>query len=208
MKIPVLNIDGVSISDFDFEFLIDPAKYKFEHIAYLVRKQQQAALRQGTHSTRTRGGVSGGGSKPYKQKGTGKARRGSNRTPLRVGGGVTFGPKPRDYAFPLNKKVVRLGYKLAVSAKSADLVVLEPASLEGPSTRSFINFIKNIRPSAKSVLLVGSGLDLEEAVFKSARNLVGVVCVESSWIPLEALVRSDLVVMTPNAIKELKGRLA
>ena len=119
MEVSVIDHAGNPIGQFDFGFdslrLSSYPPQRAAHVLYLIRTLQLSRLQQGTHKTKTRGEVSGGGKKPYKQKGTGNARMGSTRTPLRVGGGVVFGPVVRDHAISLNRKVVKLGYRLALT---------------------------------------------------------------------------------------------
>jgi large subunit ribosomal protein L4 len=206
MKIPVLNIDGKQTGEYELSLSFSKEDYKFEHIAYLLKRQQDAALRQGSHSTKTRGEVAGGGAKPYKQKGTGKARRGSNRTPLRVGGGVTFGPKPRSYSFSLNRKVIKLGYRLATQALGSRIRVLDESTVLQAKTSQFSSFIRTVDDTASKVLLVISEESNDSNLIKSARNIKGVTCVQSTWIPIELYSGSELIVFTNNSFKELEER--
>lgn len=206
MKVQVLDINGSKLGERDIDILLPKQEYNVDHIAYLIKVKQAADLRRGTHSTLTKGEVSGGGAKPYKQKGTGKARRGSNRTPLRVGGGVSFGPKPRDYSKALNKKVVKLGYKLVTAHSEAKLCILDESTV-GLKSKSFLNFVRS-RGGAdvKKVLVVVSESPADDNVVLSARNIKGVSCAYSTWIPIEAYVSSDLVVFTSGAFGELEEK--
>lgn len=206
MKVPVLSIDGVRTGEKEIVLSFPKEEYNVGHIAYLIKRKQDAALRQGTHSTKTRGEVSGGGAKPYKQKGTGKARRGSNRTPLRVGGGVSFGPKPRDYTIGLNRRVVKLGYKLVTKANESKIFILDGIS-GAPKAKQFLSFVKATGVStAKKILVVVSESALDDNIVLSSRNIAGVTCTYSTWIPIESYANSDLVVFSNTAFGDLEER--
>ncbi len=206
MKVPVLSIVGEKKGEKEIHISFPKEEYNVGHIAYLIKRKQDAALRQGTHSTKTRGEVAGGGAKPYKQKGTGKARRGSNRTPLRVGGGVSFGPKPRDYTIGLNRRVVKLGYKLVTRAIESKLCILDD-SVGIPSSKQFLNFVKTVGVSGvKKVLVIVSNSVADDNIVLSSRNIVGVTCAYSTWIPIESYAKSDLVVFSTTAFGDLEER--
>ncbi|NBV82595.1 50S ribosomal protein L4 [bacterium] len=206
MKVPVLSIDGSKKDEKEIVLSFAKGEYNVGNIAYLIKKHQDAALRQGTHSTKTRGEVSGGGSKPYKQKGTGKARRGSSRTPLRVGGGVSFGPKPRSYNTDLNRKVVKLGYKLVTRSLESKICILE--DIKGaPKAKQFVNFVKSTGgANARKVLVVVSDNIADDNLVLSSRNVQGVTCTYSTWIPIESYAKSDLVVFSSTAFGDLEER--
>jgi large subunit ribosomal protein L4 len=133
-----------------------------------------ANQRQGTHATKTKGLVSGGGRKPWKQKSTGRARAGSSRSPLWRGGGTVFGPQPRDYSYNLPRKAKKSALNAAISGKLADgeLIVIEEFGLEKPNTREMVLLLKNLGISGKSTLIVLPAKN--DAVFLSARNIPGV----------------------------------
>ena len=133
-----------------------------------------ANQRQGTHATKTKGLVSGGGKKPWKQKHTGRARSGSSRSPLWRGGGIVFGPQPRDYSYSMPKKAKKTALKAAISGKLADgeIIVIESFGLEKPSTKDMTLLLKNLGIAGKSTLIVLPGKN--DAVLLSARNIPGV----------------------------------
>ncbi|MDH4232136.1 MAG: 50S ribosomal protein L4 [Nitrospirota bacterium] len=133
-----------------------------------------ANQRQGTASTKTKGLVSGGGKKPWKQKSTGRARAGSSRSPLWRGGGTVFGPQPRDYSYSLPKKAKKAALNVAISGKLADgeIVVIDGFGLEKPSTKDMVSLLKNLGLEGKSTLIVLS--EKNDAVFLSSRNIPGV----------------------------------
>jgi large subunit ribosomal protein L4 len=133
-----------------------------------------ANQRQGTHATRTKGLVSGGGRKPWKQKHTGRARSGSNRSPLWRGGGIVFGPQPRDYSYALPRKARQLALKAALSGKLSDgeITVVDSLTVEKPKTKEMVSLLKGLNLEGKSTLIIVPEYD--EAVFLSSRNIPGV----------------------------------
>jgi large subunit ribosomal protein L4 len=145
-----------------------------EHALHSVVVNQLANKRQGTQSTKTRAEVRGGGKKPYRQKGTGRARQGSTRSPQWTKGGVAFGPKPRDYRYTLPKKLRRLAMKSALSTKVADsdIIVLDTLVLEEIKTKRIVGMLNSLNASDDTVLVVIKGKD--EKVVRSARNIPGV----------------------------------
>jgi large subunit ribosomal protein L4 len=142
-----------------------------DHLIYLAVKQYQASQRQGTSKVKTRAEVQGASRKLHKQKGTGGARKGNIRNPLYKGGGTIFGPKPRDYAFKLNKQVKNLAFYSALShkAKSNNIVIVEEINMDAPKTSEFAGIIKNLNLDNKKTLFLLS--DYNDNVFLSARNI-------------------------------------
>jgi large subunit ribosomal protein L4 len=162
-----------------------------------------ANRRSGSACTKTRAEVSGGGRKPWRQKGTGRARHGSIRSPLWRGGGVTFGPRPRDYSQQMPKKMRRLAIRCAYSVKVTDkkMVALDELKMENPKTRQFIEMLKKLNIE-KSVLFI-----IEEknfAVEKSASNIPGVKVVTTEGVNIHDLMKYDRVVMTTSAISKVE----
>lgn len=133
-----------------------------------------ANQRQGTHATKTKGLVSGGGKKPWKQKHTGRARAGSNRSPLWRGGGIVFGPQPRDYSYAIPKKTRQLALKAALSSKASDgeITIIDGLDLEKPKTKDIASILKSLELQGKTILIVTP--DYDQTVFLSARNIPGV----------------------------------
>jgi len=158
-----------------------------------------ANQRQGTHATKTKGLVRGGGKKPWKQKHTGRARSGSIRSPLWRGGGIIFGPQPRDYSYKLPKKVRRLALMSAVYEKlsNGEVVVIDSLSLEKPRTKEIVSILKNLALDSKSVLIVLPEKD--DAVVLSARNIPGVRVMRAMDLNVYDVVASRAVVMTKDA---------
>ncbi len=163
-----------------------------------------ANQRQGTHATKTRGMVRGGGKKPWRQKHTGRARHGSIRSPLWKGGGVVFGPQPRDYSYKLPKKQKRVALKVALSAKLKDgeLTVVDSLSFERPRTKEMVAFLKGLNLDKSSVLIVTE--DKDENVFLSARNIPGVDVMRAQDLNTYELLVHQNVVITKDALKKIQ----
>lgn len=169
---------------------------------------QDACLRQGTHSTKNRHEVSGGGAKPYRQKGTGRARQGSTRAGQWTGGGVIFGPTPRDHSKRINNKMVKLAMRSALSGKVADneLVLVDALEFEAPSTKQALNILKNLGIADKRVTLV---LDDDDVVsYLSFRNLANVLVVAASEATTRLLVDNGALLMTAETAKHFGEVLA
>ncbi len=168
---------------------------------------QQASQRQGTHDVKNRSEVRGGGRKPWKQKGTGRARQGSIRSPQWKGGGVVFGPTPRKYGYKLNRKVRRLALKSALSNKVQEnsLLVLDALSLAAPKTKDMAGVLNNLKVERK-VLIVTSEYDQNVAL--SARNIPGAKFVDAAGINVLDLVAHDKVIVTKDAVAKVEEVLA
>jgi len=168
---------------------------------------QLANRRQGTHSTKTRGEVSGGGRKPWRQKGTGRARAGSRRSPLWVGGGTIFGPKPRSYEVKLTKKMRQGALAAALSdrAKSGALVVIDRLGFAEPKTKAAVALLRRLGLTESTLVVVGTR-EYERAVKKSFTNLPRAKCIACGGVNVYDVLRHDHLLMTASAIDELKGR--
>ena len=167
-----------------------------------------ANQRQGTHATKTKGLVSGGGKKPWKQKHTGRARTGSNRSPIWRGGGTIFGPQPRDYSYNIPKKAKRLALLAAFKEKfaSGGVIVLDNFGIEQPKTKEMISILKNLGLTKKSVLIVVPEKD--DTITLSARNIPGVGIARASDLNTYDVVAFNTLLMTKEAIarlEEMKG---
>ncbi len=162
-----------------------------------------AAQRQGTQSTLTRSEVSGGGAKPWRQKGTGRARQGSTRSPQWTHGGIALGPKPRKYKVELNKKVKRLAMKSALSTKVLDgeMIVLNKLELEGIKTKAMVEILKKLN-APKKVLLVTENAD--EVIYKSARNIEGVKVSTVNTINVYDILNCDKFIVLKDAAKKIE----
>ena len=201
-KVDVYNIEGAvtgSIELSDAIFGIEPN----QDVLHRALLNQLANRRQGTHSTKTRSEVSGGGRKPYRQKGTGRARQGSTRSAQHVGGGIIFGPKPRDYSYTLPKKVRRLAMKSALSAKvaSGDLIVLDSLELSEIKTQRMIQILGNIGATTSTLLVTGTR---NEIIEKSARNIIGVKTALVNTINVFDILKFDKFVVTQEAVLKVQ----
>lgn len=207
MDINVLDIKGqetgrkVTLSESVFG--IEPN----DHVIYLDVKQYMADQRQGTHKSKERSEVSGSTRKLGRQKGGGGARRGDINSPVLVGGGRVFGPKPRDYRFKLNKKVKNLARRSALSYKAQEqaILVVEDFNFEAPKTKDFVNITKNLKVDGKKLLLL-----LPEAnknVFLSARNLQKAHVMVAKDVNTYKILDADVLIVTENSLKAVEGIL-
>jgi len=172
-----------------------------DHVLYLAVKQYLADQRQGTAKSKERSEHSGSTRKLGRQKGGGGARRGDINSPVLVGGGRVFGPKPRDYSFKLNKKVKVLARKSALAYKAQDnaIVVVEDFNLDAPKTKDFVNIAKNLKVDGKKVLLVLP--KVEKNVYLSARNLQKAEVMTAAQVNSYKVLNADVVVVTENSLK-------
>lgn len=172
-----------------------------DHVLYLAVKQYLADQRQGTAKSKERSEHAGSTRKLGRQKGGGGARRGDINSPVLVGGGRVFGPKPRDYSFKLNKKVKVLARKSALAYKAQDkaIVVVEDFNLDAPKTKDFVNIAKNLKVDSKKVLLVLP--EVEKNVYLSARNLQKAEVMTASQVNSYKVLNADVVVITENSLK-------
>lgn len=205
-KVTLFNQAGSQVGDIELSdnvFGVVPN----ESVLYEAVVMQQASQRQGTHSTKTRGEVRGGGKKPWRQKGTGRARHGSIRSPIWVGGGVTFGPTPRSYGFKMPKKQRRLALKSALSSKVNDenILVVEELSLETPKTKEMKQVLAGLSSDNK-VLVVTA--DYNDAVALSVRNLPGVKFVTADGVNVLDLLNHKKLIITQDAVKQVEEVLA
>lgn len=207
MTIDVLKIDGSKSGEkielSDNIFAIEPN----DHAIYLDVKAYLANQRQGTHKAKERGEVRGGGKKPWKQKGRGGARAGTIRSPLWVGGGTIFGPRPRDYRQDLPKKVKQLARKSALSYKVKDeqLVVVEDFSFDKPKTKDFINVLVSLKLDGKKILLLTG--DYKPEVYKSGRNIPKVQILEAAKATTYDLLNNQVLVMQKSAVNVIENIL-
>ena len=201
-KVNVYNMQGEVVEQMELSENIFGVEIN-EHVVYEVVKNQLANKRQGTQSTKTRAEVRGGGRKPWKQKGTGRARAGSTNSPVFVGGGVAFGPKPRDYSYKVPKKVRRLAMKSALSSKvqNNEIIVLDALNMEAPKTKEFAQILKNINASKKALVVTAEN---NENVVKSARNIEGVQAATVNTINVYDILKYDTFVITTDAVKKVE----
>ncbi|MDR1774788.1 MAG: 50S ribosomal protein L4 [Clostridioides sp.] len=201
-KLNVLNVQGEVVSEMELADSIFGVEVN-EHVLYEVVKNQLANKRQGTQSAKTRSEVRGGGKKPWRQKGTGRARQGSTRSVQWVGGGVAFAPKPRSYKYTLPKKVRRLGMKCALTSKvqNNEMIIIDNFNLEAPKTKEFVKILKNINANKKA-LIVTAGVD--DVVRKSARNIEGVQTSLVNTLNVYDILKYDSFVITADAVKKVE----
>ena len=201
-KVNILNIKGENVGELELNETIFATKVS-ENAVYEVIKNQLANKRQGTQSAKTRAEVRGGGKKPFRQKGTGRARQGSIRAPHYTGGGVVFAPKPRDYSYKLAKKLRRkaLYSVLTTKVNDGDLVVVENLELANPKTKEAKAALTALNAERKAYVVTAEKDDL---VYRSFRNIEGVDVAEARLINVYDLVRHDKLVITKDAIAKLQ----
>ena len=201
-KIDVYNIEGKKVSDIelaDSVFGIEPN----EKIVHSVLVNYMANQRQGTSNTKTRAEVSGGGRKPWKQKGTGRARQGSIRSPQWFKGGIALGPKPRDYSYRVNKKERRLAIRSVLSSKVLEnnLVVVDAMNFDAIKTKNMVSALNNLKVEGKTLIVLP---EKNENVQKSARNIEGVKTSLVNTINVYDLLKYNKLVLTVDAVKNLE----
>ncbi len=173
-------------------------------ILNLVVRQYRNSLRAGTHSVKTRAFVSGGGRKPFKQKGTGSARRGTNRAPQMRGGAIIFGPQPRDYSFKVNKKIRRLALRMAVSSRvSNGMMIVDNITLPEAKTKHFAQIAKSLELS-KALIVAPEGY---ESVALAARNITGIKVITADKVNVYEVLNHKQFVVLQNALPSLEERL-
>ncbi len=207
MQVEVLNISGKKTAKkvdlADVIFGVEPS----DHSIYLDVKHYLAAQRQGTHKSKERAEISRTTKKLKKQKGTGGARAGSMKSPLFIGGGRAFGPRPRDYSFKLNKKtkVVARASALTYKAKENAITVLEDFTFEAPKTSSYVDLMKNLNLSDKKTLLVLG--ESNNNVYLSSRNLEGAKVVKASDLNTYDIVNAETLILLESSVKVLESLL-
>lgn len=201
-KFKVLNTKGESVSDIklnEMVWAIEPNDAVLYDAITLTRN----AERQGTADTKTRSEVSGGGRKPWKQKGTGRARQGSTRAPHWPGGGIVFGPHPRSYSKKMNKKERRLALKSALSYKviSSELMIIDNLNIADMKTKTMLQILKDLKINGNILLVVEN---LNENIILATRNLPNVILLEANEINTYDVVASDVMVVTKEAVTKIE----
>lgn len=207
-KMVVLNQQGKELHEITLNeevFGIEPN----QQCIFDAIVMQRASLHQGTHDTKGRSEVSGGGRKPWRQKGTGRARQGSIRATQWRGGGIVFGPTPRSYSYRLNKKVRRLALKSVLSEKvlNNDMLVVDALKLEAPKTKAFNEIITAINATRKTLFVVSSNEDFENA-FYSMRNIPSMQMLTADGINVYDIVNANKIVFTEAAVKDVEEAFA
>ncbi|MCS6843649.1 MAG: 50S ribosomal protein L4 [Caldilineales bacterium] len=202
MLVPVRNMAGETVSEIELRDDIFAAPIN-KYVMHQALVRQLANARRGTHSTKDRGEVSGGGRKPWRQKGTGRARQGSIRAPQWRGGGTVFGPKPRSYEQRMPRKMRRLAIRSALSAKVAanQLVVLDAWQLDAPKTKAIVGALQNLNVQ-RSALIVLPGHN--PVVEKSARNLPDVKTLWAGYLNVRDLLGYHTVILSLDSIPEIE----
>ncbi|MCY9092045.1 50S ribosomal protein L4 [Bacillus mojavensis] len=205
-KVALYNQNGSTAGDIELNasvFGIEPN----ESVVFDAILMQRASLRQGSHKVKNRSEVRGGGRKPWRQKGTGRARQGSIRSPQWRGGGVVFGPTPRSYSYKLPKKVRRLAIKSVLSSKVNDnnIIVLEDLTLDTAKTKEMAAILKGLSVEKKALIVTA---DANEAVALSARNIPGVTVVEANGINVLDVVSHEKLLITKAAVEKVEEVLA
>ena len=207
MSKEILSTNGEKLG----EITLDKEVFGVEpniHVMHLALRRQLNNARSGNACTKTRAEVSGGGRKPWKQKGTGRARAGSLRSPLFAGGGVIFGPKPRSYAFNMPQKARKLALKSALSARESQLVVVKDFStISEPKTKLMVSALKSLNVSGKVLIVANFAADENKNLELSARNIPSVKLLLPNNLNVKDLLEADFVVMTESAVNEITERL-
>ncbi len=203
----ILDIKGSQVGDVnlnDAVFAVEPNV----HIMHLALKRQLNNARIGSANSKTRSEVSGGGRKPWKQKGTGRARAGSIRSPLFAGGGVSFGPKPRNYDIALPQKARKLALKSALSAKLEVVTIVKDFSgLTEAKTKSMVKILSDIKATGKILVIADLRAEENKNLELAARNIASVRLLLPSNLNVKDLIEADSIVITENAVNEITERL-
>lgn len=201
-KLDVYNMDGNKVGELELSKSVFEAEIK-EYAVHQVVVAQLANMRQGTQSAKTRAEVSGGGKKPWRQKGTGRARQGSIRSPQWIHGGVVFAPKPRDYSKNVSKTLRKIAMRSVLSSKTKEnnIVVLEDIKFDLPNTKNMINMLKNLNVLTNSLLITEN---VEKNVYRSSTNLENVKVIPVNNINIYDLLKYDKLVVTQGVIKKLE----
>ena len=202
-ELSLYNAEGKQIDDLELNSDIFGVEIN-EHVVHEAVTAQLAAKRRGTASTKTRAEVKGGGRKPWRQKGTGRARHGSIRSPIWVGGGTTFGPKPRSYRKKIPKKVKKLAVKSALTAKveEDELLVVDKLEFDIPKTKDMVNVLAALDAKDKKVLIITANKD--ENLYKSARNIPGVKVLVAAAMNVYDILNNEKLIITKDALQKVE----
>jgi large subunit ribosomal protein L4 len=201
-KVQVLTMSGEAAGDIELKDDVFGVEIN-QNAVYAVIKNYLANQRQGTQSAKTRGEVRGGGRKPFRQKGTGRARQGSRVAPNHVGGGVVFAPKPRDYRYTLPKKLRRLAMRSALSSKVAEneIIVLDSLHFDAPKTKDMIKVLENIGAAKKSLIVLP---EKDENVIRSAHNIPGVRTALATTMNVYEILNHTSFIVTKDAVDRIE----
>jgi len=201
-KVDVLDLNGKKVDEIELSENIFGIEMS-EHAVYEAVKNYLANQRQGTQCAKTRAEVRGGGRKPWKQKGTGRARQGSIRSPQWKGGGVVFAPKPRDYSYAIPKKVKRLAMKSLLTSKAVEnkIIVIDDFAMDAPKTKEFMNVMTALNTGKKPLFVTA---DNSPVIVKSGRNVPGVKVSFVNMLNVYDIVNSDTLVLTKKAVEKVE----
>jgi large subunit ribosomal protein L4 len=208
MEVDVLNMEGQKIRTVELPAQIFEAPINIDlmHQAYV---RQMANARLGTHSTKTRGDVSGGGKKPWKQKGTGRARQGSNRAPQWVGGGRAHGPHPRDYSLPMPRKMRQAALRSALSVRASEnaIVVVDDLSLSEAKTKLMAQVMAKLVGEGSAIILIPAKNPTYEMIIRSANNLAGTKTMLANYLNIRDLLTFDKIVLPIQSLDVISAHL-
>lgn len=201
-KVAVYNTDGASVGEIELKDDIFGVKIN-QALLHQVVRMQLANKRQGTQSALTRSEVRGGGAKPWRQKGTGRARHGSTRSPIWIKGGVVFAPKPRDYSFKMPRKMRRLALKSALTSKVAsnEILVLDTLELSQPKTKEMVKVLKNLEVDGKALVVLP---EKDETVARAAGNLQGIKLASVNTLNVLDILNYDRFIITKEAVQKVE----
>ena len=201
-KVNVYNMQGEVVEQIELSENIFGVEIN-EHVVYEVVKNQLANKRQGTQSTKTRAEVRGGGRKPWKQKGTGRARAGSTNSPVFVGGGVAFGPKPRDYSYKVPKKVRRLALKSVLTSKvqENEIIVIDHLDFNSPKTKDMVNLLARLNADKKALIVMD---EKNINVIKSSKNIPHVETALVNTINVYDILKYNSFIITKDAVRKVE----
>lgn len=204
-SLKIYNIEGAEVGEYDFPDSLMELKKGTQAVHDMV-VARQAAARAGNASTKHKGEVAGSGKKPWKQKGTGRARAGYKQSPVWRGGAAAFGPKPRDYSVKVNKKVARLAFRRALSSKvdEGEIRVLDSISIKEPKTKQFAELLKSLKITGPALFILG---DVDKNVALAVRNIPKVEVVKSTEANVYQLLRYPVLVADSAGMDQLKARL-
>lgn len=205
-KVALLNVQGSQVGEIE----LNDAVFGIEPNASVVHEavvMQMASWRRGTHCTKSRGEVRGGGRKPWRQKGTGRARVGTIRSPLWRGGAITFGPKPRDYSYSIPKKKRRLALRSVLSSKVAEneLIVVDSLDFDQPKTKEMVKVLDALKVDKRALVVTG---EVNENVIKSARNIEGITPVAAASVNVYDVLNHGKLILTKDAVAKIEEVLA
>ncbi len=205
-KVALYNVQGSQVGEVELKdeiFGIEPN----ESVVHEAVVMQMASRRQGTHCTKSRGEVSGGGRKPWKQKGTGRARVGTIRSPLWRGGAIVFGPKPRSYSYSIPKKKRRLAMKSVLSSKvlENEIIVVDALNFDAPKTKEMVKVLEALKVEQKALVVTA---ETDENVHRSARNIKGVTPMDAASLNVYDVLAHNKLIITKDAVAKVEEVLA